>query len=804
MLRKIKSISSFGPFRNFKWDDSIKDANGKTIDLRPVNILYGRNYSGKTSLARIIRIFEQKKLPEHYEAPAFEVEWYDGTTNTQDNFAQCNCTVRVFSQDFVADNLSFLKDTRKDVGSIESFAILGGSNGAIETEIQEIQNQLGDDTYGKETGLHKQLLYVRQKVEAAEKTWKSLSSELRNDKQQVALGRNTGIKYQSDRFGDVNYSTAKLEADIKLISDCSYIRPTKEQIVDAENIVREQNHDIPSLSIPKEYNLSYFVERTREIVGRDIVSDSKIETLIHDAVLESWVKRGVDYHKEHGHGICAFCGQQMPSDRWQALFNHFDSASEKLADDICELIGEINDELNRVSNDLSIDASEYFLAFKQRIGDMTNRYNVELKKYRSTLNSLLSELHKRNDAISTAFKLNNIDDNTVVIKRIVSDFVTLYKEVGAYQTNFKKAKEDAYRLLRLDRVAEQVSLLNFSDKEANIARANAEYKKALEEENLLEKQIDDAITKISQKKQLLSDERHAATLINKYLSLLDGQMLKLQAVNDGEPDAIQYSFRVFRDGRAAYNLSEGECSIIAFCYFLAKLHEQSSLTAHPVVWIDDPISSLDGNHIFFVYSLIRGIIIAEKLCSQLIISTHNLEFFKFLRRMVWVDGSRQDTFCWLYILKQGNNSSVVCLPRYMKEYVIEFNYLFKHIFDCAVATETDETYDTVFYGFPNNARKFMELYLYFKFPDGEKDEGLKHNENMRRIFGEKVLSFMIDRVVNEGSHLKGLMERAIEPIEKPEIKEVAKNILAGLKTTDPMQYSALLKSIGKESEDPIS
>lgn len=45
---------NFGSYKNFKWDDELKE-------FEIINIFYGRNYSGKTTLSRIARSFELKK-----------------------------------------------------------------------------------------------------------------------------------------------------------------------------------------------------------------------------------------------------------------------------------------------------------------------------------------------------------------------------------------------------------------------------------------------------------------------------------------------------------------------------------------------------------------------------------------------------------------------------------------------------------------------------------------------------------------------------------------------------------------------
>ena len=42
-----------------------------TPDLERLNILYGRNYSGKTTLSRILRSLQEYSLPEHHEGCCF-------------------------------------------------------------------------------------------------------------------------------------------------------------------------------------------------------------------------------------------------------------------------------------------------------------------------------------------------------------------------------------------------------------------------------------------------------------------------------------------------------------------------------------------------------------------------------------------------------------------------------------------------------------------------------------------------------------------------------------------------------------
>ena len=67
MIKKI-DIDCFGLYEDYKWDTTI----GKNESFRRVNIIYGRNYSGKTTLSRILKSVEDKAqnmATENFKSP---------------------------------------------------------------------------------------------------------------------------------------------------------------------------------------------------------------------------------------------------------------------------------------------------------------------------------------------------------------------------------------------------------------------------------------------------------------------------------------------------------------------------------------------------------------------------------------------------------------------------------------------------------------------------------------------------------------------------------------------------------------
>jgi len=66
MIRTIRSITRFGIFQDFMWETS-------TPPFERYNIIYGWNYSGKTTLSRIFRALEKGIRHEDYDVGATAV-----------------------------------------------------------------------------------------------------------------------------------------------------------------------------------------------------------------------------------------------------------------------------------------------------------------------------------------------------------------------------------------------------------------------------------------------------------------------------------------------------------------------------------------------------------------------------------------------------------------------------------------------------------------------------------------------------------------------------------------------------------
>jgi wobble nucleotide-excising tRNase len=807
-IKKIDSIKNMAVFRDFRWASSLRDNGNNVAEFKKINILYGRNYSGKTTLSRIFRAIETGSLSDKYSSPEFQLSFDGGSNATQNSLNSHGQVVRVFNEDFVRDNLRFIVD---DEQTINSFAILGEDNTKIEEAIEKHEAELGDEE--DKSGLLGELLGAEGKFNEARRTHGDKSSELEGKLRDKANKAGSGIKHNKS-FGDANYNVPKIKADISTVTKATYSPLTDEQVGKFRDLLREEPKPEIAESSPFDLQYSAITSKAKELIEKKIRASDPINELLNDAALSAWVRSGRGYHQEK-RDTCAFCGNDLPKDLWERLDKHFNQESEELQQALDDLLGSIERERSRVPSLLKIKNSDFYSKFTADLDSLAERLSAQSNSYCASLDSIKGQVEKRKEDIFTPQKFSESESVEGALNALRDSYEQHRNESNQFTASLSADQSEARAALRLHEVHTFINDINYQAECTAIDALSIAMGEAEDAKTTAKEKVDKKRAKIGDLKAQLKDESKGAERVNDYLNNYFGhQSLSLKALEETPGDASSgYRFEVTRNDKKAFHLSEGECSLIAFCYFMAKLDDIETKGNQPIIWIDDPISSLDANHIFFVYSLINAEIVSpEKYIDcgvqkerdrykQLFISTHNLDFLKYLKRL---PGALKNSKSQYFIINRIDQvSDITLMPRYLKDYVTEFNFLFHQIYKCANAKiESDENHDC-YYNFGNNARKFLEAFLYYKYPNAvEKDDKLT------RFFGDDALAASLtDRINNEFSHLAGVFERSVLPVDVPEMKTTANFILRKIKEKDPDQYAALLQSIGvaeETTEEPQS
>ena len=775
-----------GVFNDFNWDNSVRDKGNNIVEFKEVNILYGRNYSGKTTLSRIFRALEKNEMPLKHENSQFSVQ-DDNKTIEQNSLDQNDKTVRVFNKDFVKENLHFIIDNN---GEINSFAVLGEENAQIQEKIENIKSELGSES--EDTGLYGKLKSVQEEYKKSrrEETQAEVSLDSKLRKKAV------NIKNNNSQFGKVIYDITKIKKDIEKTLASSYSTIDIDKVSQLQNLLKDESKK----EIPKHKNFDLEFERiakeAKTLTERKISISEPIQELLNDNLLQQWVREGRDLHKDKREA-CGFCGNPLPSNLWNKLDKHFNEDSELLRKEIENLVRKIENEKQRIPNLVKINQQDFYSKFKTIVNEIDSRFNEKSTAYLETLQSLKYQLATRKNDITRNLTFQMPKSITSELLEIQDEWKDVIKKNDMYSSELSSTQKKAKETLRLNEVHKFISDIRYDEGRKRIEQLK---KKASENKEVYEEKQKTVAQKKKELNKLnnqLGDETKGADRVNKLLNDNFGyNFLSLVAVENEDESLSKYKFEIRRGGDKAYNLSEGECSLIAFCYFIARLGDSDTKDSKPIIWIDDPVSSLDSNHIFFIFSLIYNKIVESKQYEQLFISTHDLDFLKYLKRIspdyTRTRNNKKKIREFFLVERQDNMSTISIMPSYMKKYVTEFNYLFHQIYKCAYSGTNDKNYHC-FYSFGNNARKFLEIFLYYRYPNMD-----EFKNKLTKLFGKDQISQIVtDKINNEYSHLSESLERGSHPVESPEMQETAKLILQKIENCDRDQYQALLESIGE-------
>ena len=424
-MTKIKKIDigKFGSFSDFTWNSSVS-LKGNAKEFLRLNIIYGRNYSGKTTLSRIFRCFETKKLPENYDHPSFTITTDSSSFNVASIYT-ANENIRVYNKDFIKNNLSFLEDHSE--GDIKTFAIIGGDNQQIEEKIRIQEVKLG--SVESESGLAYKKSIKFKAMLSAKKNEDNHSGDIEKKLKDHA---NNVIKINRT-YGNPTYNITKIKSDIKAIRKDSISLLSEEDVSNLKNLIREETLDEIFVNPKYQPKSKEFHEKVKDLVEKKIEPTSPIQELLNDAVLQAWVKSGIDHHKGK-RKKCAFCSQSLPANIWKNLDNHFNKQSEELDKYITKLIGLIESEMTSLENILGLSKDQFYISEKSEFETCCKEYDKNIGLYKNQLSNLLRALNNRKKDIFSEFQIYPLDDDGV---NLTSSIEKIYDLV---ETNNKKTK----------------------------------------------------------------------------------------------------------------------------------------------------------------------------------------------------------------------------------------------------------------------------------------------------------------------------------------------------------------------------
>src|SRR5436190_18142511 len=106
MITKISKLKNFGVFHDFTWKLDLPE-------FKKLNLIYGWNRSGKTTLSRTFVscekkcVYDEDNFKQYPDNGEFEINTSDDITIKDTDIFKNILPIKVFNQDFIDDNISF-------------------------------------------------------------------------------------------------------------------------------------------------------------------------------------------------------------------------------------------------------------------------------------------------------------------------------------------------------------------------------------------------------------------------------------------------------------------------------------------------------------------------------------------------------------------------------------------------------------------------------------------------------------------------------------------------------------------------
>ena len=770
MIKKIKKIKDFGVYKNFVWPAKLSDFNRQ-------NIIYGWNYSGKTTISRIFSFLENKKIEPKYKHIEFELQLDDNTVINNTNLETFQGIVKVFNSDFIRSNFKWDENNH----SIHPIAFdIGGDASKARTDIELNKNK--KNRLVKRQAPHRLIVSTFERYESSKFTEEA--KRIKNDVMNSVIEFNKGhLKSIVDSFTQNNLDAA-------ILSDDEFQRQKATAIA-----INDKNHIDEVTYLPSFETLKIEVQ---EYLAEAPPKTEIIDILENDMDNYRWVETGVGLNTIGT--PCLFCGEKFTEERYYKLLNYFNNESNGLRERIELQKRKITQEL------AALDAINLPKSHNDFIGEHAQSYQEKLKDfdavkqaYNNSLDALQWALnHKIKESLTVYiqfFFLKKYDEVCEQLTNWINDINEIIANHNTLITNFKENQEAARVKVKRHLVASYLKAEDYF-KNKTLSKISKDRIDALDRfiQCLTQKNIELE----AKLKSIAKGQEEVNKYIHKFFNRDD---INIKVTSDDR-------FVLKRGNYIAENLSEGEKTAIAFSYFLTQLEslQTDGKLVETTVFIDDPISSLDTNHIAEVYSLIISFFFRKNLnpanpeevvrCfKQLFISTHNFEFFSFIKsskkmgkkiKTLDDDGKKKEVSgLSTYFIKRvaPDESCIEQLPKPLRDFKSEYVYLFQCIHDFKNVPDTAVPDILI----PNAIRRFLEMYTLSKLPHTKDELDERVNELLGAGHSFKILNhfshFTSFESLTKHSELMSQLPAAIDELFK-------------LLEKDPTHYDSLKKAVG--------
>ncbi len=644
-IKKIESIKNVRSFLNFTSAD----------DLGKKNVIYAPNGIGKTNLSRFIDHVSDKKLDlqslKSLEAGTdpieFKVLFEDTTFVDQNNYASSSLErVLVYNSDYIENCVRSSDFSNKQIdGQLEV------ELGPEQVKLVELEAQLAAKT--AELDIEKTNLDFQ------------LTAKITEIKEWDSRGRLIPAELIYTNLTVPKYSDYLSNKDDKKVGESTQegwlnAKENFDQIKDLDPETDKLSFSFSEMKIDKldlfwiEENLTKKAEFAEPPTGE--VKDY-IEKLTND-----WIKSGLKTHEADG-DHCPFCLQDLTAkgkDVIQKYKAHIESEKAKFEEKI----------------DLETRNITTFITDLERIDNATKAvFDIRTK------NLNLSQVWNNLDPAPAVTKLKDIKLK-LANKRKSPDVVSVFAD-----NYFQDLKTDV-STINIGIISNKSGVDHINRQLTSISNRQTDLRKLLGQKYLVEFYEGNKST-IEKRDQILVDIKTLGTEIEETKKTIPtkevaAKIVELFNIFINQIGITKYKAEIPSDkiilklhdkhdisGEAKNLLSEGEKNAIALSYFLASSIRRLTgpeKYSNGIFVIDDPICSMSYKYFYGVCYVIKSFYkTVQKYglsgketspCPQLIILTHNVQFYNMLVSNIFKSSARNGDAVFFELEREGEKHSL--------------------------------------------------------------------------------------------------------------------------------------------------
>ena len=691
-----------------------------------VSVVYGRNGSGKTTIAHCI---DELVKPDEEKSTDYTVRSEEVISDEKKQ------SVFIFNEDFVREQVRVEKD------GINTIVMLGEQ---VELDEQIAKKRKEQDKLAEE---YVKLDELRKKIDNAKENisplyfFNQIRDALRADDGWAEIDRQLkGNKVMSRITDDVINNLINLEEPTE-----SYELLRERVMSDLRLYQQSENAqaiewEIVPISLPDT------LDELRKLLIRPLDSPALSER-------EQRLVTSLAMHPHHFPQET----RQMIGEKWTFCPLCLREISE---DDKSAIIETLKHILNREADEFDAQLSaqlELFAAVETRMPAFSGGLNEqELNAAQTALSNMNNVLQTIREKISqrkrNIYEVSSepFDEETCIVYRETYNawknaLDVILKCVEQFNDSVNKRKK-LYERVRQENnllARKQLSALLLGYKQA-IENSNKNNKDLKDKSQACET-VENEIKALQQKKE---NTDIALDYINKELQYVFYSKRKVKL----EPGDGCYKLKINGRNVTPKKISVGERNVLGLCYFFAKLFsgktETNKYASEYLLVIDDPVSSFDYGNRIGVMSLLRfqfGNIIKGNASSRILVLSHDLhsvfDLVKIRNEVLKVHDSS--------FMELANNKLDV------KRLQNEYKKLLEYVYDYATSNEIDDIDETQEMSIGNIMRRVMEAFSSFCY--NVTFEEMVRKEDVLAIIPESKRSyyanFMGRLTLNTESHM---------------------------------------------------